>query len=82
MVFDNLEAIKRKVEHIDAISCVSRFAIRREVERGELKILETPFLDLRRKYSFIIHREKESSVMLNYFISHCYASQAAGVSWI
>lgn len=73
MVMDNLEAIKRTVEHIEAVSCVSRFAIQREVKRGVLCILPTPYLDLHRKYSFLIHREKESSLLLNYFINHCHA---------
>jgi DNA-binding transcriptional LysR family regulator len=73
MVMDNLEAIKRTVEHVEAISCVSRFAIQREVGRGVLQIISTPYLDLRRKYSFLIHREKERSLLLNYFINHCYA---------
>jgi DNA-binding transcriptional LysR family regulator len=71
MVMDNLEGIKRTVEHVDAISCVSRFAIRREVETGILKILPTSYLDLRRNYSFLVHREKENSLLLNYFIHHC-----------
>ncbi len=71
MIMDNLEAIKRTVEHVDAISCVSRFAIRKEVDSGTLKILPTPYLNLRRKYSFLIHRERENSLLVNYFIHHC-----------
>ena len=46
MVLDNIESIKRTVERLGVLSCVSRFAIRREVENGTLTILETPFLDL------------------------------------
>lgn len=72
MVFDNIESIKRAVEKLDVLSCVSRFALQREVAAGRLKILPTPFLDLRRNYSFLIHRERDSSQLLNYFIHSCH----------
>ena len=71
MVLDNIESIKRTVEHVAALSCVSRFALRREVESGILTELETPFLDLRRNYSFLVHREKENSLLTSYFIRTC-----------
>jgi DNA-binding transcriptional LysR family regulator len=74
MVLDNIESIKRTVEHVDALSCVSRFALRREVESGILTVLKTPFLDLRRNYSFLVHREKENSLLTNYFIRTCLLS--------
>ena len=76
MVLDNIESIKRTVEKLGVLSCVSRFAIRREVESGMLAILETPFLNLKREYSFLIHREKESGILLNYFMRHCFFSGA------
>jgi DNA-binding transcriptional LysR family regulator len=71
MVLDNLESIKRTVEKIDVLSCVSRFAIRREVENGILTVLEAPFLNLRREYSYIVHREKENSFLVSSFINKC-----------
>ncbi len=71
MVFDNIESIKRIVEHVDALSCVSRFALRREVDSGLLTVLETPFLDLRRNYSFLVHREKENNLLTSSFIRAC-----------
>ena len=72
MVLDNIESIKRTVENLGVLSCVSRFAIRREVESGILAILETPFLHLKREYYFLFHQEKESGVLLNYFMKHCF----------
>ncbi len=71
MVLDHLESIKRTVEKIDVLSCVSRFAIRREVENGILTVLEAPFLNLRREYSYIVHREKENSFLVSSFINKC-----------
>lgn len=81
MVMDNLESIKRTIENVNALSCVSKFAIRREVERGELRILETPFLDLRREYSFLVHREKERSQLLSYFVSNCLLAEVRSQKW-
>ena len=74
MVLDNLESIKRAVEKMDVLSYVSQFAIKREVEDGLLTTLKVPYLDLRRKYSFLMHREKESSQLMSYFIQYCHNS--------
>ncbi|MBL0716156.1 MAG: LysR family transcriptional regulator [Desulfosarcina sp.] len=71
MEFDNLESIKRSVEHGKALSCLSRMAVKREVEAGLLKILPTPYLDLRRDYYFLVHQKRHQSALLSAFLSYC-----------
>ncbi len=71
MEFDNLESIKRAVEYGSALSCLSRMAVKREVEAGRLRVLPTPYLDLCRDYYFLVHRKRHQSALLNAFLSHC-----------
>lgn len=72
MTFDNLESIKKAVESGNVLGCISRFAIKREIEMRKVKIVPTPFLDLSREYSFLVHRERHQSQLLNHFMSHCF----------
>lgn len=71
MEFDSLESIKNAVCHSPALGCISRAAIKREVETGQLTILPTPFLDLKRRYSILIHEQRAQSTLLSYFIGYC-----------
>lgn len=71
MEFDSLEAIKKAVEHSQALGCISRTAIEREVQAGILSILPTPSLKLRRQYSILLHKQRSQSTLLNYFIGYC-----------
>lgn len=72
LTFDNLESVKRAVENSNALGCISPFAIEREVKMGTLKIIPTPFLNLRREYFFLVHKERHQSQLLNYFLGHCF----------
>jgi DNA-binding transcriptional LysR family regulator len=71
MEFDSLEAIKRAVEHSSALGCISRAAVAREVDMGILSVLQTPFLNLSRQYSILIHQQRTQSTLLNYFCGYC-----------
>lgn len=73
LTFNNPEAIKSAVESSELLSCISIHAIKKEVESGSLKVLPTPFLDLKRVYSFITHRERYQSQLLKYFMGYCFA---------
>jgi DNA-binding transcriptional LysR family regulator len=77
MEFDNIESIKRAVEYGQALSCLSRMAVKREVAAGFLRILPTPYLDLRREYFFLVHRQRHQSALLNAFLSHCALADKA-----
>ena len=71
MEFDNIESIKRAVEKSQTLGCISRTAIKREVESGVLNILDTPFLDLTRRYSILLHKTRKQSSLLSYFSGYC-----------
>ena len=74
LTFNNPESIKRAVDSSELLSCISFQAIKKEVESGALKVLPTPFLDLKRVYSFITHRERHQSQLLNFFMGYCFAN--------
>jgi len=67
----NTEAIKEAVEAGMGISCLSLLATRRARQSGALVALRTPFLDLRRTFYLLLHREKYRSQLLQRFISFC-----------
>ncbi len=67
----NTEAIKEAVEAGIGVSCLSLLATRRARQSGALVALKTPFLDLRRDFYLLIHREKYQSKLLRRFRSFC-----------
>ena len=71
MEFDNPEAIKRAVAHGRMLGCLSRAAVKREVEAGRLVLLSTPYLDLRRAYFLLVHQRRFQSPLLTSFLSYC-----------
>lgn len=70
---NNIESIKRVVEQGKAIGCVAYSAIKREVSSGNLTIIPTPFLDLKRDYYILIHQQRRQSLLLNSFIK-CFTT--------
>ena len=69
MEFNNLESIKRTVEKGKALGCISKAALQRELDAGILKEIPTPFLNLRRNYSFLVHKNRRKSALINAFLS-------------
>lgn len=67
------EAIKRAVEAGMGISCLSRFAVEREVARGELAIVDTT-MALHRWFRVVYHRGNRGglaySAMLRWLMEH------------
>lgn len=72
---NNIETIKRLIEQGRAVGCVAYNAVKREVDSGRLKILPTPFLNLTRKYSVLIHQQRRQSPLLSSFIK-CFTTEA------
>lgn len=62
------EAIKQAVVAGLGIACLPEVAIRDAVAAGRLVALETPFLDLRRKLSLLLHRRKYRGTLLDAFL--------------
>ncbi|MFT3763149.1 MAG: LysR family transcriptional regulator [Pseudoxanthomonas sp.] len=62
------EAIKQAVAAGLGIAFLPEVAIRDAVAAGRLAALETPFLDLRRKLSLLLHRRKYRGALLDAFL--------------
>lgn len=69
--FSHTEAIKRAVETGIGIGCVSRRSLQDAIDRGSLVVLNTPFLNLKREFFILIHRQKYRTRGLEHFLSYC-----------
>jgi DNA-binding transcriptional LysR family regulator len=66
---DQSEAIKQIVIAGLGISCLPAVAVSHEIAAGRLVALKTPFLDLQRKLSLLVHREKYRGALLEAFLA-------------
>lgn len=69
MELDQIEAIKQAVTAGLGIACLPEVAVIDALATGRLVALKTPFLDLRRKLSILLHREKYRGAVLEAFLS-------------
>ncbi len=65
---DQIEAIKQAVVAGLGIACLPAVAVTDALAAGRLKALKTPFLDLRRTLSLLLHRQKYRGVLLDAFL--------------
>ncbi|OUS02301.1 LysR family transcriptional regulator [Gammaproteobacteria bacterium 54_18_T64] len=72
---EHTEAIKRAVEADLGISCLSRVALNEAFARGSLVPLEVPQRDLRRRFYFILHRQKYLSSAIESWMGLCQKEQ-------
>jgi len=68
---EHTEAIKRAVESGLGIGCISRMALREAFRRRSLVAIETPGLDLRRRFHFLWHRQKFQTAGMKAFLDLC-----------
>jgi DNA-binding transcriptional LysR family regulator len=68
MELDQIEAIKQAVAAGLGIACLPEVAVTDALATGRLVALKTPFLDLRRKLSILLHREKYRGAALDAFL--------------
>lgn len=73
---EHTEAIKRAVESGLGIGCISRLALRDAFRRGSLVPVETPELDLRRRFQFVWRRGKYHTAAIRTFLADCRALTA------
>lgn len=73
------EAIKRAVEADLGIGCLSRVTLVEAFRRGSLVELHLPHRDFRRKFYFILHREKYRSEGIRRWLALCDQSLEAAV---
>jgi len=65
---DQIEAIKQAVTAGLGIACLPEVAVADAVTTGRLRVLRTPFLDLRRKLYLMLHKEKYRGAVLEAFL--------------
>ncbi|MEZ5489371.1 MAG: LysR substrate-binding domain-containing protein [Gammaproteobacteria bacterium] len=68
------EGIKRAVEANLGIGCLSRIALVEAFRRGSLVPLEAPHRDWRRKFYFLLHKQKHRSSGINSWLALCLNS--------
>lgn len=76
---DQTEAIKQIVIAGLGISCLPAVAVANAIAAGRLKALKTPFLDLRRKLSLLVHRQKYRGALLDAFLASTAAESRRSV---
>ena len=64
------EAIKNAVSRGNGISCLSRYALQDLMRLKAIKLIKTPFLNLRRKFYLIMRKEKYKTKILQGFLKH------------
>jgi DNA-binding transcriptional LysR family regulator len=70
---DQSEAIKQAVIAGLGIACLPAVALSDALAAGRLTVLPTPFLDLRRKLSLLIHRSRYRGALLDAFLANIRA---------
>ena len=76
---EHTEGIKRAVESGLGVGCISKLALREAFRRGSLVQLETPYLDLHRRFCLIRHRDKYLTPGLQHFLDLCRQALAEGI---
>jgi DNA-binding transcriptional LysR family regulator len=66
-----IEAIKNAVLAGAGVACISRAAVAAELQAGTLRRIRTPWLDLRRRITVLLHREKYLDAGLRRFLLEC-----------
>lgn len=71
MELGGTEAIKRAVESGMGISCLPKIALVGAIERGNLVMLDTPFLKLTRAFHILLHKQKHRTEGLESLLEFC-----------
>jgi DNA-binding transcriptional LysR family regulator len=71
MELGGTEAIKRAVESGIGISCLPKVALVGAIERGNLAMLDTPFLKLTRALHILLHKQKHRTEGLVSLLDFC-----------
>ena len=67
------EAIKRAVEAGLGIGCLSQVALKDAFERGSLVKLVVPQRNFKRRFYFVLHKQKYQSLAIKRWIQLCEA---------
>jgi DNA-binding transcriptional LysR family regulator len=72
---DQTEAIKQAVIAGLGIACLPEVAVTDAVMSGRLKTLKTPFLDLQRKLSLLLHRQRYRGALIEAFLGDAFSGR-------
>jgi len=69
------EALKAAVSAGLGVGCISRIALRQELERRSLKACRVPHRDFRRRFFFVLHKQKYRSAGIERWLENCRAAE-------
>lgn len=75
MELEHTEAIKGAIEANLGVACLSRLAVEEALQRGSLAQLHAPHRDWRRRFYFVLHRDKAISHSLEHWLQLCQAKR-------
>jgi DNA-binding transcriptional LysR family regulator len=73
LALQHTEAIKAAVSSGLGVGCISRLALADEIERGSLCACRVPHRDFRRRFFFVLHKQKYRSLAIERFLDLCRA---------
>ena len=74
LALQHTEAIKSAVAEGLGVGCLSRIALRAELERQTLHVCKVPQRDFRRRFLFVLHRQKYRSAGIEAWLALCRAT--------
>lgn len=74
------EAIRRAVEAGIGLGCASRLTLQESLDQGRIKVLATPYLNLKRSLFVLRHRNKYQTRSMQHFLASCSLPQAMPAS--
>ena len=73
--FNDHEAIKQSAVQGLGIACLSRTVVRDMLDAGKLVELKTPFGKLVRRFSLLVHHQKQVTPGMQHFMNHIFKNQ-------
>lgn len=73
--FNDHEAIKQSAVQGLGIACLSRTVVRDMLDAGKLVELKTPFGKLMRRFSLLVHHQKQVTPGMQHFMNHIFKNQ-------
>ncbi len=73
--FNDHEAIKQSAVQGLGIACLSRTVVKDMLDAGKLVELKTPFGKLTRRFSLMVHHQKQVTPGMQHFMNHIFKNQ-------
>ena len=73
-VYNNIDAIKQAAQSNLGLAIVPRISIEKELRQGRVRLIKVQGLNLSRKFSFIFHRQKQITQVMQ-ILMDCYPAE-------